>query len=86
MIDSNGQPTIIDPAVSYSHREVDLAMTKLFGGFQPTFYEAYNEELPLDKGLDDRLLIYQLYPLLIHLNLFGSGYYRQCMSIIKRFS
>ena len=86
IINHHGDPVLIDPAVSYSHREVDLAMTKLFGGFDQQFYEAYLEAYPTVCGLEDRMDIYNLYPLLIHLNLFGAGYYSQVMHIISRFS
>lgn len=85
MVSQNGEPILIDPAVSYSHREVDLAMSKLFGGFDRAFYDAYNESFPSEPNLEDRLDIYNLYPLLIHLNLFGSGYYSQVIHIINRF-
>lgn len=85
MINHVGEPVLIDPAVSYSHREVDLAMSKLFGGFDRAFYNTYQESFPAEPNLEDRLDIYNLYPLLIHLNLFGSGYYSQVMHIVNRF-
>ncbi len=85
MIDSNGNTVLIDPAVSFSHREVDLAMTKLFGGFSNDFYSSYQETCPTAKGLSERLDIYNLYPLLIHLNVFGSGYLSQIRSIVSRY-
>lgn len=86
MVGSSGEPVLIDPAVSFLNREVDLAMAKLFGGFDEQFYQAYQEALPVQSGIECRIEIYQLYPLLVHLNLFGSGYYSQCLSIIKRFT
>ncbi|MEQ8927880.1 MAG: fructosamine kinase family protein [Fulvivirga sp.] len=86
MIDSNGHAVLIDPAVTYAHREVDLAMTKLFGGFDAKFYAGYYAEYPTEKGLDERLDIYNLYPLLIHLNLFGTSYKSQLVSILKYFN
>ena len=61
MTDDVGQPCLIDPAVYYGHREADLAMTRLFGGFAPAFYAAYAEALPLAPGHADRLPLYQLY-------------------------
>ena len=85
MINSDGEATLIDPAVYYGHREVDLAMTKLFGGFNKEFYESYNEEWPLEKNYSDRLDIYNLYPLLVHVNLFGGGYLEQVKSILRKF-
>lgn len=83
MTDSDGRPVLIDPAVYYGHRETDLAMTKLFGGFSSGFYRAYQETFPTEDDLDLRLDIYNLYPLLVHVNLFGGGYYRQVMSIVS---
>lgn len=71
---TNG-PAIIDPSVYYGHREVDLAMSELFGGFGPEFYFAYEDVWPLDPGYDPtRRAVYQLYYLLVHVNLFGGGY------------
>jgi fructosamine-3-kinase len=70
-------PVIFDPAVYYGDRETDLAMTELFGGFPEEFYSAYEKELPLDRGYDTRKPLYNLYHLLNHLNLFGSGYREQ---------
>jgi fructosamine-3-kinase len=67
-------PWLIDPAVYYGHREVDLAMSELFGGFPPSFYAAYREVYPLEPGYEDRKPLYQLYYLLVHLNLFGESY------------
>jgi protein-ribulosamine 3-kinase len=84
--DDRGEPCLIDPAVYYGHREADLAMTRLFGGFAPEFYAAYAEALPLAPGHADRLPLYQLYHLLNHLNLFGGGYYAQSERILRRFA
>lgn len=67
-------PALIDPAVSYGDREMDLAMSRLFGGFPQEFYTAYNEEFPARSGHRDREALYQLYYLLVHLNLFGEAY------------
>jgi fructosamine-3-kinase len=85
MIGSAGEPVIFDPAVYYGNREVDLAMTRLFGGFSSRFYETYNEEFPLLPGYEDRIDVYQLYPLLVHVNLFGGGYISQVKSILNQF-
>ncbi len=82
MSDSAGEPCIIDPAVYYGHREADLAMTKLFGGFDRDFYIAYNETFPLKENYGYRENIYKLYHVLNHLNLFGIGYYSQAMALI----
>ncbi len=84
MVDENSNPILIDPAVYYGHREADLAMTKMFGGFDSKFYSAYNEEYPLPDDWEYRINLYMLYHVLNHLNLFGSGYYSQAISIIKK--
>jgi fructosamine-3-kinase len=83
MVDENGNAVLIDPAVYYGHREADLGMTKLFGGFNSEFYESYNETFSLEEGYDYRENIYKLYHVLNHLNLFGGGYYSQAISLIK---
>jgi len=85
IIDETGNACLIDPAVYYGHREADLAMTKLFGGFDEKFYSAYNEEYPLDDGYEYREDIYKLYHVLNHLNLFGSGHYMQAVNLIKSY-
>jgi len=86
LVDEQGKPCLIDPAVYYGHREADLAMTLLFGGFDAAFYVAYGEAFPLAPGHEDRLPIYQLYHLLNHLNLFGSAYYAQCIRILQPYA
>jgi protein-ribulosamine 3-kinase len=85
IVSEKGKACLIDPAVYYGHREIDIAMTTLFGGFGASFYSAYNDEFPLEKEWRSRLGICNLYPLLIHLNLFGSGYLGQIESIVKKF-
>jgi fructosamine-3-kinase len=85
MITEAGQPALIDPAVYYGFREADLAHTRLFGGFDSRFYDAYNEAFPLFAGFDERIPIYNLYPLLVHVNLFGSGYVSGVERILKPF-
>jgi fructosamine-3-kinase len=71
----DGGPVLVDPAVYRGHGEVDLAMTELFGGFPRGFYSAYEDRRPLRDGYEDvRRHVYQLYPLLVHVNLFGGGY------------
>lgn len=85
MVSANGSPCLIDPAVYYGHREADIAMTKLFGGFQPEFYHAYNQAWPMGKDWQKRLDIFNLYPLLVHVNLFGGGYAQQVLQIIRQF-
>ncbi|PID59673.1 MAG: fructosamine kinase [Ignavibacteriae bacterium] len=83
--DEQGNPCLIDPAVYFGHREADLAMTKLFGGFDSVFYQAYNEAYPLKDGWKYRENIYKLYHILNHLNLFGSGYLSQALSLINSY-
>ncbi len=85
MCNDVGRPFIIDPAVYYGHREMDLAFTYLFGGFDNEFYSSYSEEFPLEPGFDNRVDIYNLYPLLVHVNLFGGSYANQVISILNRF-
>lgn len=82
MSDENGDPCLIDPAVYYGHREADLAMTKLFGGFSSEFYASYNKTYPLKDGYLHRENLYKLYHILNHLNLFGKSYYGQAISLI----
>ena len=77
LCDESGNPVLIDPAVYYGHREADLAMTKLFGGFSSDFYAAYQQEFPLKEGAPYRENIYMLYHVMNHLNLFGHSYYSQ---------
>lgn len=74
MVDDRGMPCLIDPAVYGGHREVDLAMMRLFGGFSPRVFSAYHEAFPLAQGHEDRVPLYQLYYLLVHVNLFGGSY------------
>ncbi len=83
IVDEKGGACLIDPAVYYGHREADLAMTKLFGGFSLDFYSAYQEEYPLKNGWQYRENIYKLYHMLNHLNLFGMSYYRQAINLIN---
>jgi protein-ribulosamine 3-kinase len=78
------QPVIFDPAVYYGDREADLAMTELFGGFGADFYAAYNATWPLDQGYGVRKTLYNLYHILNHLNLFGSGYRSQAERMVDR--
>lgn len=85
MITANGSPCLIDPAVYFGHREADIAMTQLFGGFQPEFYHAYNQAWPMEKGWQKRIDIFNLYPLLVHVNLFGGSYASQVLQIIRQF-
>ncbi len=79
-----GEPVIFDPAVYFGDREADLAMTELFGGFPPAFYRAYEESWPLDRGYPQRKVLYNLYHILNHLNLFGGGYLDQAEAMLDQ--
>lgn len=74
LFDENGEAWIFDPAAYGGHREVDLAMMRLFGGFEARTFEAYEEAFPLAAGAQERVPVYQTYPLLVHVCLFGTGY------------
>lgn len=80
--DELGNPALIDPAVYYGWAEAELAMTALFGGFNPVFYHAYQEVRPLEPGFRQRFPVYNLYHLLNHLNLFGTGYLGEVLEIL----
>lgn len=79
------ETVLIDPAVYFGHREIDIAMTQLFGGFSEEFYNNYLEIFPLESGFKTRINFYNLYPLLIHLNLFGNSYLKSIDDIITIF-
>lgn len=83
-ITSSGEPVIFDPATYYGDREVDIAMTELFGGFPSAFYQGYNEVFPLDSGYEQRKTLYNLYHILNHFNLFGGGYQSQANRVISQ--
>ena len=85
LADANGMPVLIDPAVYYGHREAELGMTLLFGGFTPEFYDAYHQAWPLEPGWRRRMPLYQLYHVLNHLNLFGGSYGGQAEGIVRRY-
>jgi fructosamine-3-kinase len=85
MSSADDTPVIYDPAVYFGHREVDLAFTELFGGFPARFYEAYQSVFPVDPGYEDRKQLYQLYPLMVHMNLFGGGYIAQVDQITEHY-
>ncbi len=76
-------PVIFDPAVYYGDRESDIAMTMLFGGYGRAFYSAYESAWPMAAGHERRLDLYKLYHVINHLNLFGSGYLGQAVSLLK---
>ncbi len=83
-VDEAGEPCLIDPAVYGGHREMDLAMMRLFGGFSPRVFDAYQEAYPLAPDWKDRIPLYQLYPLMVHVNLFGRGYVGSVEAALQR--
>lgn len=83
--DNHGDSALIDPAAHYGWAEAELAMTALFGGFPPEFYEAYTAARPVEPSYRQRFPLYNLYHLLNHLNLFGSGYSAEVQSILRRY-
>lgn len=85
MCNDASQPVLIDPAVYFGHRSMDLAMTTLFGGFEKHFYDSYHYHFPFPPGYDAQWEVCNLYPLLIHLNLFGSGYLNQLENIFNKY-
>ncbi|MCS6934166.1 MAG: fructosamine kinase family protein [Chitinophagales bacterium] len=85
MASADGKPYFIDPAVYGGHREVDLAMTMLFGGFDTPFYEAYNHHYPVLPDFRERIAIYELYPLLVHAAIFGMQYANDCARCLRQY-
>jgi fructosamine-3-kinase len=83
-VTTSGEPVILDPATYIGDREVDLAMTELFGGFPAAFYRGYNEAWLLDDGYKQRKTLYNLYHILNHFNLFGGGYASQANRMIEQ--
>lgn len=83
---TGGKAAIFDPAVYYGHREMDIGMTKLFGGFDNRLYEVYNETHPLLPGWQERIQLTQLYPVLVHAILFGGHYIQQASGIIMKYA
>jgi fructosamine-3-kinase len=79
-----GEPVIFDPATYFGDREVDIAMTELFGGFPAAFYKGYNQVFPLDAGYEQRKTLYNLYHILNHFNLFGGSYASQANRMLEK--
>ena len=82
----NNQPVLIDPAVYFGHRSMDLAMTILFGGFDQTFYDSYHYHFPFPSNYKEQWKVCNLYPLLVHLVLFGKSYRPQIEETLKHFT
>jgi len=85
MVGKDGKACVYDPAVYYGNREMDLAMTRLFGGFDTRFYFSYQTMYPLAEGWQSRIGVCQLYPLMVHLLLFGGSYYNNVKEILDEF-
>ena len=85
LFNPDGNAVLIDPAVYYGHPEMDLAFSTMFGGFTYDFYQGYESVSPLEPGFDKRVSIYNLYPLLVHVNLFGGHYIDQVTSILQKY-
>lgn len=84
--DSEGRPCIFDPAVYYGNREMDIAMMHLFGGFDKRLFASYQNAYPLQKGWEERIDLCNLYPLMVHVNLFGESYLSRVRQVLRRFS
>ena len=82
-MDKNGKGVIFDPASWWADNEVDIAMTKLFGGFRKEFYEEYHRIFPIKNGFEKRIIIYNFYHILNHANMFGGGYLNQVEDYLK---
>lgn len=85
MVGSDGLVCLIDPAVYYGHREIELAFTQMFGGFDYGFYDAYQSNYPLEPGFEDRADIYNIYPHMVHVNLFGQSYLNGVERVLRRY-
>lgn len=85
LFDRNGKAVLIDPAVYYGHPEMDLSFTKMFGGFSSEFYQGYETISPVEDGFSERVPIYNMYPLLVHVNLFGGHYTSHFSRFIQSF-
>lgn len=85
LIDESGDPVLIDPSISYADPGMDLAMSKLFGGFSSSFYDSYAESVSSPMPTEALIELYQLYYLLVHLNLFGASYAPAVRRILKQY-
>ncbi len=83
LVYENGLPALIDPAVAYASREMDIAMMHMFGGFRQEVFDIYHEIFPMQQGWESRIDVWQLYYVLVHVNLFGGSYYAQANAIVK---
>ena len=86
MVGNDGLPVLIDPAVYYGHREMEIGMMHLFGGFDTELFNVYNEFNPLENKWKSRIKMNQLYPLMVHVNLFGRSYWPKVERILRDFN
>ena len=86
LITETAEPVLIDPAPCFAHRELDIAMTRLFGGFDRKIYEVYHYYFPLEVGFEERTSLMQLYPLLVHAVLFGGNYVKRSLQILASYT
>lgn len=86
LVNAEGMPCLIDPAVAFAPREMDIGMMHLFGGFQKPLFDSYNAIFPLEDGWKERIPLWQLYYLLVHLNIFGASYKSQVSAILRKYS
>ena len=86
MADADGRPWLIDPSAYGGHREVDLAMLRLFGAPSPRIFAAYEEAAPLAEGWEERVELWQLLPLLVHAVLFGGSYVAAAEQVARRYA
>lgn len=86
LVGDRGQPVIFDPAVYFGHREAELAFTRMFGGFDELFYQSYQEAFPMQPEYKKRVDLFNLYPLLVHVNLFGASYLSGIQRTLSRFA
>jgi fructosamine-3-kinase len=85
LVHAQGQAVLIDPAVYFGNREMEIAFMQLFGGFDQSIYSIYHNFYPLAFEFQKRLEILQLYPILVHANLFGGHYISQALAVLKKF-
>jgi fructosamine-3-kinase len=86
LITENAKACIYDPAICYASREMDIGMMKLFGGYPQSVFEIYNEIFPLEADWKYRIELWQLYYILVHVNLFGSSYFQRAKSMLAKYS
>ncbi|WP_031426321.1 fructosamine kinase family protein [Flavimarina sp. Hel_I_48] len=85
LVNASGDPCLIDPATAFAPREMDIGLMHLFGGFNPSLFDAYNSEFPLAHGWPERIKLWQLYYVLVHVNLFGGGYFASAEAILRHY-